>query len=145
MKKIGRPRKTHSRPYVHRRYAKSGNPTWSANVRNPDLTCTYIGTAGSREEAIAIAEHFIATGERPPARTRGRKYGQRDCSPRHRTPMNPREPRCQAVAPKREGKVPTTALTTAHAPRETPRSPAAGALTYDQRMAMMRQIARRLG
>lgn len=85
------------RPYVFGRTAKNGRRYFNACVRGVASRTTYVSTTETREEAQAVAERFIATGERPPKAKRGPKGRRNGMPAREKKPraisIKPRQPK----------------------------------------------------
>lgn len=114
--KVGNTMKTELRPYI---YPKNGK--FFGNVRGPGDRRTYLGTYATRQEAEDAAARYLLTGEKPP-RSNARK---------DRKPREPREPRAPRPAQRRQ-------------PETASASPTASRRSGEDRIAMMRQIWRRL-
>lgn len=117
-RKPGRPCRMDLRPNVLRR-VYDGREYFEANVRGANKVRTYLRRYATREEALAVCEHFIATGEKP----------QPSAGRHNMDPVFPRKnykPRARKV------------ITQAPAPVRRP------GVVMD-RVAMMRMVLRRLG
>ena len=81
----GQPMKQHDRVNVCRRVLK-GVEIFDSNVRHPGYRRTFCGRYGTRAEAVAAAEQFLATGQRPQKPRQPRK-------PCDRRPAAPKPPK----------------------------------------------------